>query len=234
MAKKKRLAFDEKTVAKEMAKALGVKIRELRVERSKTYEAFGVDKRGIYRIEIDRLNLGQVDMEFFVVEDDGVADALAVEVVKQDLQDSPSHFNQSFIEQHIDREKLKKELWQETYDRNFEDLHDTDVESFWWSAKGQGMYVPDIEDDDGKRDPTEEEIVECAEKMTEDELHDPVDFLERYFGEKAIDKAIEIVGIDVEAAANDAVRTDGPGHYLSSYDSNIHETPGGFVYWRGN
>ena len=46
--------------------------------------------------------------------------------------------------------------------------------------------------------------------------------------------AIKLGGIDIDRAARDAVDTDGPGHFLSSYDGETYELPGGGVYWRVN
>jgi len=37
-----------------------------------------------------------------------------------------------------------------------------------------------------------------------------------------------------DAAAEDAIDTDGAAHFLSSYDGQSHETRGGLVYWRHN
>ena len=46
--------------------------------------------------------------------------------------------------------------------------------------------------------------------------------------------AIEIAGIDIDAAADDAVDTDGWEHFLARYDGKSHETDSGLVYWRVN
>ena len=59
-------------------------------------------------------------------------------------------------------------------------------------------------------------------------------FLEEIYGDEAAAKAIEIAGIDVDAAADDAVDTDGWEHFLARYDGKSHETASGLVYWRVN
>ena len=61
-----------------------------------------------------------------------------------------------------------------------------------------------------------------------------MEYLDDIYGDEAAKKAIEIAGIDVEAAAKEAVSTDGEGHFLSGYDGETHETKGGLVYWRTN
>lgn len=51
--------------------------------------------------------------------------------------------------------------------------------------------------------------------------------------EDGIKQAIKIGGIDIAAAAQDAVDTDGAIHYLGSYDGNYSELPDSdIVYWR--
>jgi len=94
-------------------------------------------------------------------------------------------------------------------------------------------------DEDGNeedlRDPTENELSELAEKRVEDQLRDPMQYLSDIYGDKeAVEQAIKIAGIDVDAAAEDAVDTDGWEHFLSRYDGHSHETASGFVYWREN
>ena len=44
----------------------------------------------------------------------------------------------------------------------------------------------------------------------------------------------EIAGIDIDAAAEEAVSTDGAAHFLSSYDGKTTLTKSGLVYWRTN
>jgi len=61
-------------------------------------------------------------------------------------------------------------------------------------------------------------------------------YLEDIYGPTAAaaDKAIQIAGIDIDAAADDAVDTDGWEHFLARYDGNSNETDAGLVYWRVN
>lgn len=84
-------------------------------------------------------------------------------------------------------------------------------------------------------EPEDSDIEQLATSMTEAELKDPMQYLEGIYGkEDAVKKAIEIAGIDVDAAAEEAVSVDGPSHFLSSYDGNSYTTDGGLVYWRVN
>lgn len=92
-----------------------------------------------------------------------------------------------------------------------------------WIEMGEEPEVP------------EKEISDLCESETEEQLKDPVSYLEDIYGrEDAVKKAIEIAGIDEQAAAEEAVSTDGAGHFLSGYDGHLHTGPGGIVYWRTN
>jgi hypothetical protein len=44
----------------------------------------------------------------------------------------------------------------------------------------------------------------------------------------------DAAGINVEEAAEAAVKEDGMEHFLCKYDGNYHEGPGGLVWWRTN
>ena len=117
------------------------------------------------------------------------------------------------------------------------DRADRDPEWFWQEAEHWGMDAPeeDLDDEDWEWPaPDSTDIESLAEKITDDRLKDPMQYLEDIYGDEAAQKAIEIAGIDIDAAAEDAVQTDGAEHFLSRYDGNSYETKSGFVYWREN
>lgn len=109
------------------------------------------------------------------------------------------------------------------------------TDDFWKEAEGYGMDVPEEDEDGDVRDPTSGEIDELADKATEEMLKDPMQYLSDIYGDKeAVEQAIKIAGIDIAAAAEDAVDTDGAAHFLARYDGHDHETKNGLVYWRDN
>ena len=170
--------------------------------------------------------------EYHVAKNHDQAYALAVEVVKQDLEQEPELFNKDFIERHINTDKLREELESDVVDHRIEDLTEmaeNEKEDFWEEWKRAGLRLPK-----GEREPTGAEIEELAQKQAESELEDPMRYLEDIYGDEAAAKAIEIAGIDIDAAADDAVDTDGWEHFLARYDGNSHETDSGLVYWRVN
>lgn len=92
-----------------------------------------------------------------------------------------------------------------------------------WIELGEDPEVPDSE------------IDRIADESADEQLKDPVAYLTDMLGqEDGTKKAIEIGGIDVDAAADEAVSTDGEGHFLSSYDGSVYDGPGGIVWWRHN
>lgn len=91
-----------------------------------------------------------------------------------------------------------------------------------WSEIGEEPEVPD------------EEIQKIAEQEAEEQLKDPLEYLRDIYGDEAVKKAIDIAGIDIDAAAEAAVDEDGVGHFLAGYDGHMHNGPGGIVWWRSN
>lgn len=158
--------------------------------------------------------------------------------MKQDLDQEPEIFNQSFIENHIDTTRLKRDLESDVMDSHMDRLSDEadrHPDDFWDEYERAGFDAPEEDEDGNREDPSQSEIEELAEKQTEDDLSDPMRYLEDMLGrEDAVKKAIEIAGIDIDAAAEEAVDTDGPAHFLSSYDGNSYTTKSGLVYWRTN
>lgn len=228
---KRRVDFDdEDAVLKEVAKAIDAPWDQFKIRES----------------HLTRFNAGTVyaithawgHTEYAVVENDEVADALATAIVKQDLEEQPEIFNQDFIERHIDTKALKKSLMSDVIDMRIEDLTDEAErrpDDFWRQYEAEGWDAPEEDEEGDRREPKSSEIEELAEKLAEDQLSDPLSWLEDIYGkEDAVKKAIEIAGLDVDAAAEQAVRDDGAGHFLSSYDSETHDSPAGLVYWRQN
>jgi hypothetical protein len=216
---------DEDTVLAEMADELDIDVDELKI---KERTDFGVTT---YEITIR----GGGHKEWKVVENSDAERELALAIVKQDLDDEPEIFTQSWLEGFIDMDRLRRELHSNVLSMNEDRLRDERLDDFWRSYEGAGLDAPE-EDEDGERpDPTDSEIEELAEKQTDEELRDPMQYLEDMHGkEEATKEAIRIAGIDIDAAAEEAVNTDGAGHFLSSYDGSTSETKNGLVYWRAN
>lgn len=242
-----------------MARALGVDASDLDVEEDSTLSSFN---QGVaYSVHLG-------SKEYVVVENDEQANNLALEIVKQDLQNNPEIFNRDFIESNIDTKKLRDGLWSDVYDMRYEDLSQDAEQDPLRFMEDHVIDVPhpsedqlkshaDAMSDDRKsadeilselmelspedqwREIGEEpevpskDIDEIARDYAETTLEDPLRYLREFNNEEdAMKQAIEIAGIDVDKAAEEAVRTDGAGHFLSTYDGHLQDAPGGAVYWR--
>lgn len=230
--KKKKIEVDfddEDSVLGEMARALDIDPDELKIREASGPSSFGVGT--VYEITIR----GGGHKEWNVVADEDAAHELALAIVKQDLEESPENFNQSFIEGHIDMDRLKRDLESDVLSMREEDLREMDADDFWREYEREGFDAPEEDEDGNREDPDDSHIEEIAQRQTDEMLKDPLGYLEDIYGkEDAVKKAIEIAGIDEEAAAEEAVSADGDGHFLSGYDGNTETTDSGLVYWRVN
>lgn len=229
---KRRVDFDdENAVLKEVAKAIDLPWDQLKIREHRGFTGFGAGT--VYEI-----THAWSHTSYAVAENEEVADDLATEIVKQDLEESPENFNRDFIEQHIDTKRLRDELHSDVYTSNLDmciDESENSPDDFWRRYEGDGFDAPEEDDEGNRREPKSKEVEELAESLTEEQLKDPMEYLQDIYGkEDAVKKAIEIAGLDIEEAAKEAVGADGAGHFLSSYDNNTNVTPSGLVYWRQN
>jgi hypothetical protein len=224
---------DEDQVLAEMSKALDIDPDELKIR----------DDRSGFSVQAYEITIKGGKKEWKVVASEDDERELALEIVKQDLEKEPEIFNKDFIESHIDMDRLKSELHSDVLDMRIDDLTEMDTDDFWKEWEREGNNLPEDvyeenedEDEQGDaREPTHSEIEELAQSQADDQLKDPMDYLSDIYGrEDAVKKAIEIAGIDIDAAAEDAVDTDGAAHFLSSYDGHSTTTKSGLVYWRTN
>lgn len=236
-----------------MSKVLDVSPEDIDISASH-YEDFGTGY-SYWKLEVGR-------QEYHVAESESTAYDLAVAVVKQDLEESPENFNQSFIEGHIDKDHLRDELMSDVENNSLEWLQEEAQRDSLAFMKENNLDVPSpskkalndaaenaeayekllgMDPEDQWAEIGEEpevpdsEIEKLAEEEAKLKLQDPVAYLEDIYGrEEAIKQAIKIGGIDEEEAAKEAVGGDGIGHFLGHYDNDIHDGPDGIVYWRTN
>lgn len=238
----KKADFDDmESVAAEMAHVLDVPVEDINIKEASNYGGFINDT--IYEIDFGGTK------EFYVVRDSDAEEALALAIVKQDLESEPELFNQSFIESMIDTDKLRSELMSDVENMAREDLDEEvkngrprDIERILEEADNEGINVEKYRNVDGDLvAPDDGEIDDSildslAETRAKDRLRDPMEYLEDIYGkgEDAVKQAITIAGIDIDKAAQQAIRDDGAEHFLSSYDGTTSETPSGMVWWRTN
>ena len=191
--------------------------------------------------------------------------------MRQDLESEPEIFNQSFIESHVNKDCLRRDLHSDIYDTNYEWLRneantkpvrfiqDNSLDFPEPTEKQLRAYADAMSDEENSAkdiytnlekmgdaedrwiemgeepEVPDSEVEKVAEGETENQLEDPVSYLQDIYGkEDGIKKAIEIGGIDVDAAAEALIKGDGAEHFIALYDGNINDGPGGIVYWRDN
>lgn len=190
--------------------------------------------------DTDHFEVRHGNIDFSVYKDEDTARSTALNRVKEDLENEPELFSQDWLQNHIDLDNLRRALHQDARDDDYWEDSFPDHE-----AKLNELIARDCISDD-PRDDTDGEITseiedlidEKWEEMIEDfaneRLQDPIkDFLGDIYGaEDAIKQAMDIGGLNVEAAAEDAVNTDGWAHFLASYDGESNALPSGAVYVR--
>jgi hypothetical protein len=202
------------------------------IKEDKRLQGFGV---GTY-YQITR----EHDHDYTIAKNADSLRDLAVEIVKQDLNDSPENFNQDWLSTHVDMDALRKILRPDVEDSNRDHAKDVGARRFWDATANRGIDIPDDVQDaldagEDPREPNYDEVETLVEDMTNDQLRDPMEYMVDIYGrDEAATQAIKIAGIDVDQAAENAVDTDGPEHFVAHYDGKSRETKSGFVYWRTN
>ena len=215
--KRKPVEFDEQSVQAEMAAALEEEVDYIFLDKENWYG------QTYYVLDLH----GDT---YHIFRSDDAAHEAAVDRVREDLRSEPEIFNQDWLMTHVDEKALKEWVYDAVLeDEYFREIAGDDPDRFWEEAARWGVKVP-------KRRPKkipESKIEEAQEAYAKERAEDPMDFLEDIYGrEEATKKAMDIVGIDIEAAANEAVSSDGWPHFLSTYDGGYDTTESGFVYFR--
>jgi hypothetical protein len=175
--------------------------------------------------------------EWIVVENDDVAEQMAVEIVKQNLKNDPDMFQRGFIESHINIDALRTWVHDAAMeDESINEMARNDPAEFWNEAIRWDIDVPEEDADGNRPDDVEDEYIEALkEVIANDRSANPMSYFEDIYGnEEAAKHAIDAVGIDIDGAAQAAVSDDGWQHYLCHHDGNSYELSNGFVYWQQN
>jgi len=176
---------------------------------------------------------------YIIAPNDDVPENMALAQVRSDLESEPELFNQDWLQGHINEERLRNDLSSDvenmalesvrespdSYGWDADDVYETDAEGNYIDAEGNMVDDPDT--------PSDEWIESKAEEIAASQLRDPVAYMQEIYGDAdGIKQAIELAGIDINAAAEEAVAADGWQHFLSRYDGNSYDLPSGGVYWK--
>jgi hypothetical protein len=218
--------FDEKAVA-DLAKSLSVDVAEI------TDFKVDSDDGGTFKAE-------GVEYRFFWTED--VAERVATEQVHNDLENEPELFNQEWLNSQIDEGKAR-DFFSEVYNE-WNQSYATDIDGEP-SHEGLSSRLADelverqiVDKDEALAEgfDAQEHIDAFVEKMTEDQIREGMGGYDYYVSNFGEDEAKKLVMknnlIDIDAAAEDAVSTDGWAHFLSHYSGDYETTEKGLVYFR--
>lgn len=226
------LDFNEETVKAQFAKEFDVSEDDIEVSDS-SLSSFG---ETVYEVSVN----GE---EYTVVDDEETAERLANAVVKQDLEDEPEIFNQDWLSRQIDS-KAAESFFRDIYDEMNQDyVNNIESESsrIYTNRLAEEMVergiITEEEGEDDEFD-LEDKKDEMVEQITQEQIDEGNGGYDHYAGNIGEEEARKLVLehnlIDIDSAAEDAVATDGWQYFLSRYDGDSSETPGGFVYWREN
>jgi hypothetical protein len=181
------------------------------------------------------------ETNWFVCKDQDTADEYGQEYVQEQIEEGPENFNESFIQQHIsiaeyDRRQIAEEEASNYVDEvlSQEDVIDEAGMQDEWDDVSNDEDMSD-EDKDSKHDEILESAKEAVREKKEneiyEELEDPIQYFVTDHGMYSLADLLKssFIQIDAEAAAEDAISSDGIGHYLDFYDGESIELPSGAV-----
>lgn len=158
--------------------------------------------------------------EYNWISDEDEAERIAIDVVKQDLEEEPELFNKDWLMGHIDEDKY----WNDVR---------SDIAN--WVYEEPESYTRFIDDEEPEEDGEYSE--EQKERMADGYLED--------LKEQGILSWLEELGcggdklsehlssyLDIESAKEEAVQIDGWAHFLSRYDGNYDSTKEGVVFFQ--
>jgi hypothetical protein len=162
---------------------------------------------------------------------------IAIAYVTDQLEDEPELFTQSWLEQHLYITDTDKRLIAgDEAEAYTGDLSDREVADEYERQNNELLYEvePDEEEDEeGELDyqKMKEALYDAHYDYIYGELErDAVGYFTENLGYEVKDlMKNNLFSIDIEAAAEDAVQTDGEAHFLSHYDGNYEETSGGII-----
>jgi hypothetical protein len=176
----------------------------------------------------------------FKTEDD--AEEVAVEQVREDMEESPESFYQDFLLQHIDGRSFFESALDEMNLSYAEDIKSEDDERYANRLIAEMVENGIMDEDDALSGNAEEladlYIEDFANLMTEEQLNEGNDGFDYFVSNFGLEYTMKLVIdnnlIDIDEASKDAVISDGIGHFLSSYDGETLYLSNDYVAYRVN
>ena len=181
------------------------------------------DNFGVYS---NAILLSDGDAEYVVFQSDTDAEQEAYSRIEDDLRENPEYFNQDWLSDFID-ENLMYEIIEEMSENYANDIVDEESDMGYSNRLIDEMVEWNvISEQDAKEEDAEDlefnymsEFVLQLTNDKRDSYGSSFDYLKDEFGEQeAFSMAIRNDAIEINDAVEDAVATDGLGHFMSSYD----------------
>ena len=208
--------------------------------------SLGVDPEGITDLETDGEGgtfKAQGNEYRFFWDEDG-AEVAAITQVTEDLTNDPELFEPNWLASQIDASKAR-DFFYDIYSE-WNDSYAGDIKSEPSSEGYENRLVDEmvqrgiVTDEEAHAegfDPDDKVDLFISE-MTSEQIEEGNGGYDHYasnFGEEEAKKLVMEHGlIDIDAAAADAVSTDGWAHFLSHYDGGYETTDKNIVYFREN
>lgn len=211
----------------------------MQIEKELGKKVEEVDERetGIYNFKTED---GE---EWVIAVDEETAENLARERVREDLEDQPEIFNQDWLIGQMDDDRAE-DYFRRIYDEmnqgyvgDIESESDDDYPNRLRSEMvGRNLITEEqAKDEDFEIEDFKEDFIE---QMTQDKIDEGRGGYDHYafnFGEEQAKKLVKDNNlIDIDDATDNAIKTDGWQHFVSSYDGNSTDLPNGMVMWREN
>ncbi len=210
------MEWDDDDVARELIRQFG---REHSDEIKETLDL----TKGRYSDWGDAGSVTIDGTEYNLVKDDDEAERIALQLVKQDLEEEPGIFDRDWLQSFITISNTDKRIMA----ADEEDAIREQVED---DAKHKRLDF----DTDEEREEWIESEVETRRNEFEKSLDDPIQYFVHDQGIYSVEDLMKQpwIRIDIDEAAQSAVDTDGWAHFLSTYDGNYDTTPGGLVFFQ--
>jgi hypothetical protein len=198
---------------------------------------------GLKSFDTDEFIVSTQDHDWYrVFRNEDAATVAARYYVREMLNEEPDNFTPDWLASFINLNRLRRELHDSARDDDYWNEGHPDIKSKIQELIDRGYLDEDpLIDSDSNAvavTPKIEQIVddkweEMIEAHATAQLVNPIGYLEQFEDHgAALKRAIEMVGIDVDAATESAINTDGWQHFLNSYDGESHDLPSGAVYVR--
>lgn len=189
--------------------------------------------------DVDEFEIELNGHTYHVLRSEDVGEQKAKDQIREQLQNEPENFDQDWLEYHINTDKLTELLWADQ-ENMLREQHDSDEEWRDFLIDDDRLERSDFyTEEDDEELPISRDLSALIEEARDAWIEaqkasfDGMEWLrDIYSADEVSAKAIEIAGLSIEAATNDAVASDGWAHFISTYDSNYYALPSGAVYYR--